>query len=821
MWCGIDIGSSHVKVAVLDERGSVVVTMTRPAQGRPLPTLSEMLGKVEQRLPSSTVALAVTGVGKELLCSLVEAPPENELLAAARAATHLCPDVVSLIEVGAQFTKWVQLESPSSADGAAIADYDMNELCAAGSGAFLEEQAARLQVSIAELGELAAPAPRGATIAGRCSVFAKSDMIHLQQKGTPLAEIAYGLCLALARNFVATVLAGRTLPVPVALIGGAMANPGLVRAFRQVLRLDPTVAQVPPHFAFFPAIGTALAVRANGAPRLRISSLRRRLQWQTAEVESQLNRLPPLARPSLMTLQEPQETHERKKRVFLGVDVGSVSTNLVLIDQEGQVVAGAYLPTRGRPLEAIQQGLAQLRERGGQEVEVLAVGTTGSGRHLAARFIGADVVKNEITAQMTSTLFYFPEADTVFEIGGQDSKYISLQDGRVADFTMNKICAAGTGSFLEEQAQRLGINIIDEFAALAFASARPLDLGSRCTVFMDAEVAHSQAAGVPLPDLAAGLAYSIARNYLEKVVGNRRIGNFIVFQGGVASNAAVVAAMSSLLGKEIRVHPYNRISGAIGATLLAQRFYRQNPRPSAFRGMHQCQDYTISSFECGHCPNRCQVNRIHLGAEVVHFGDTCERYTSRETRSAAGASVPDLCAEYSALAELYLPSETGVRARVGLPRASLFHELLPFWATLFAAIRYQPVLSGKSSPLFLARATAVLPSESCLPVKMTFGRVLDLVDKGVDLVVLPSIVELPPTETVQEDQSHACLYTQALPYMVSAAVRARVLTPQVRFTEEFDGIAEGMTSLCADLHVSEGELQAAYRQAKAACAEFR
>lgn len=821
MWCGIDVGSSHVKIALLDEGDKVAMTLASAAKGRPLDTLSELLSRVERRLPPTPIGVAVTGVGKELVSSLLDVPPQNELLAAARGAALLCPKAASIIEVGAQFTKWLQLESQREGGEVAIAEYAMNELCAAGSGAFLEEQAARLQISVKQLGKLAARAPRGATIAGRCSVFAKSDMIHLQQKGTPLEEIAYGLCLALARNFVATVLAGRPLVLPVVMIGGAMANPGLVRAFREVLGLQPTISHVPRHFAFFPAIGAAMAARAHDAPRLRIDTLLRRLK-RAGSVTPGLDRLPPLKRPALTTLPEPHGRIERRTKAFLGVDVGSVSTNLVLLDEHNQVVAGVYLPTRGRPIEALQEGLAQLRGQGAAEVEILAVGTTGSGRHLAARFIGADVVKNEITAQMTSTLFYFPQADTIFEIGGQDSKYISLQEGRLADFTMNKICAAGTGSFLEEQAQRLGINIIGEFASLAFCSDQPLDLGSRCTVFMDAEVAHSQAAGVPLADIAAGLAYSIARNYLEKVVGNRRIGSFIVFQGGVASNQAVVAALSSLLQKEVRVHPYNRISGAIGAALLAQRFYRQTGRPTAFRGMDQCREYTISSFECAHCANRCQVNRIHLGSEVVHFGDTCERYTSRETKGATDPGLPDLFAEYNALAESHVRSDREqVRGRVGLPRASLFYELLPFWATLFHHLGFEPVISGRSSPLLLSRATGVLPSETCLPVKMTFGHVLELAEKHVDMIVLPSVVELPPTERSEGDRSHACLYTQALPYMVSGVVPTRVITPQVRFTEEFEGIAEGLITLCSQLGVSEEELQEAYREAKEAYATFR
>lgn len=213
-----------------------------------------------------------------------------------------------------------------------------------------------------------------------------------------------------------------------------------------------------------------------------------------------------------------------------------MSTNLVLLSPDFQVLLGIYLPTRGRPVEALHQGLSQIRKRFGERLHILGVGSTGSGRHLAAKVLGADVSHNEITAQMVSSLLFVPEVDTIFEIGGQDSKYISVRDGTLADFEMNKICAGGTGSFLEEQAERLGIRIEGEFAELALRASSPCDLGTRCTVFMDTELVRAQERGVPLPDICAGLAYAVARNYLDRVVGGRPIGRCVMFQGGTASN---------------------------------------------------------------------------------------------------------------------------------------------------------------------------------------------------------------------------------------------------------------------------------------------
>jgi len=266
---------------------------------------------------------------------------------------------------------------------------------------------------------------------------------------------------------------------------------------------------------------------------------------------------------------EPSCADGKMAQGFLGVDVGSISTNLALVDGQGRVLAGVYVPTGERPIEAIREGYGILKSRCGGRLEISGVGTTGSGRYLAGKLLWANVIHNEITCQMKSTVHYFPEADTIFEIGGQDSKYISVKDGKLHDFTMNKICAPGIGSFLEERATPLGIRIEEEFSELAAEAQVPYDLGSRCTVFRDTELAHAAGRGVPLSDLIAGRSYSIARNYLEKVVSGRPVGQNIVFQGGVASNAAVVRAFSLLLGRTIQVHPFNRISGAIGAALLA------------------------------------------------------------------------------------------------------------------------------------------------------------------------------------------------------------------------------------------------------------
>jgi predicted CoA-substrate-specific enzyme activase len=439
---------------------------------------------------------------------------------------------------------------------------------------------------------------------------------------------------------------------------------------------------------------------------------------------------------------EPSLADGEIARGFLGVDVGSISTNLALVDGRGRVLAGVYVPTSGRPVEAVREGYGILKLRCRGKLEILGIGTTGSGRYLAGRLLRADVIHNEIICQMESTLHYFPETDTIFEIGGQDSKYISVKDRRLRDFNMNKVCAAGTGSFLEEQAGPLGIQIEGEFSALAAETQTPHDLGSRCTVFMDTELTHAAGRGVSLPDLTAGLAYSIARNYLEKVVSGHPLGQNVVFQGGVASNASVVRAFSLLLGRSVRVHPFNRISGAIGAALLVKQKALRDATPlPSHRGLEEriWQEYSVSSFECPRCSNRCQVNKILLGSETLFFGDTCERYTSRRAHlpPRAKAPLPDLFKEREDLVKSLIHNPPSPALKIGLPRASFMFEYLPFWVTFFNGLGCAVTLSPDSSGDVLEKGLKKLPAETCFPIKLAFGHVKSLLNTDVDWIFFP------------------------------------------------------------------------------------
>ncbi|MCL5745937.1 MAG: acyl-CoA dehydratase activase [Acidobacteria bacterium] len=830
---GVDMGAVAVKTALCSPGGSVLRKARVPNRGNPATALRDALREISVA-PSDPLPIAATGSGISLIGSVLQHHAVNEILATALAVHRQYPDARTVIDLGGQFSKWILL----GPDGAVL-DFASNGLCAAGTGAFLEQQAGRLGLALEELGGLAAGAARGATIAGRCSVFAKSDMIHLQQKGTPLDEIAYGLCQALVRTFVATVMQGRKIELPLILVGGGAENPGLVRAFQQHLRLSGEQLWVPADASFFGAVGAALMSEQEPletAPELpsqsdEASAGRPEIVSPQASFQKDMNCLPPLvAAEESGTLSEEgaAETSTEALVAYLGVDVGSVSTNLVLLNHDFQLLQGVYLPTLGRPVEALHQGLTQIRERLGDRVRVLGVGATGSGRHLAAQVLGGDVVHNEITAQLVSALLCTPEVDTIFEIGGQDSKFISVKDGTLADFEMNKICAGGTGSFLEEQAARLGINIVNQFSELALHASHPCDLGTRCTVFMDAELVRAQERGAALEDLCAGLAYSVARNYLEKVVAGRPVGRMIVFQGGTASNRAVVAAFQQLLGRPVKVHPYNRISGAIGAALLAARAH---PGCSHFLGWESCLGSQLQSFECRHCENRCQINRIQVGGRVVHFGDICELFSQRDhAPRAVWRPFPELFAERERLLERFTsgaPPDGG--HRIGLMRATLNLEFLPFWSTFLSSLGYEPVISGRSSSALLQEHSCGLPNEVCLPIKCAAAHARALLaDGNVERVFVPALLECPPRG--EGDLSHTCFYTQELPDMLRASgngasggqagLHDRIAGAQFALGQGLLGLLEPALSLADALHRPLDQIAPALAKAQAAQARF-
>ena len=656
---GLDAGSVSVKLAIIDNEQNILETKYVRHKGNPLIVALDLL----TQLPSDCY-LSITGSAGKLIAKALGINPVNEVVALSYSTRKLHPEVKTVIEMGGEDSKLLIM------DNGIVKEFSMNSVCAAGTGSFLDQQAERLKLSIEEFGELALKSEKPPRIAGRCSVFAKSDMIHLQQIATPVEDIVAGLCFAVARNFKGSICKNMALPHPISFQGGVAANNGVKRAFKEVMSADNLI--IPKHFAIMPAIGAAFKDMEEG---IQSSFDVERLREFVSILKDDSTGHKPLCD----NVEKFDKRHNPsyhihdsgssgKVNAYLGIDIGSISTNLAVIDEEERVLAKRYLMTAGRPIEAVQQGLDEVGLEIADKVNICGVGTTGSGRYMIADFVGADIVKNEITAQAQAAVSIDPEVDTILEIGGQDSKYISIKDGVIVDFEMNKACAAGTGSFLEEQAEKLDISVKNEFAESAFQSKKPCSLGERCTVFMENSLLSKQQRGAPKEDLVAGLSYSIVQNYINRVVCDRPIGKKVFFQGGVAFNKTVVAAFENYLDMQIIVPPHHDVTGAIGMAQIAKKYMQSTNgkvahagdgetkqrtdnggRTTIFKGFDLSKrNYAIKSFECKGCDNICEINRVKLDGEddPLYYGSRCEKYdVKRKDKSDSYEKMPDLFAE--------------------------------------------------------------------------------------------------------------------------------------------------------------------------------
>jgi predicted CoA-substrate-specific enzyme activase len=899
---GLDAGSVSVKLVVFDEKENKLYSYYERHKGHPISVALKLLKAVtsdksqvtsktrdnsELQTPNSKLnlslvthnsSLSITGSAGRLIASILGIEPVNEIVAQAYSTQKLFPRIKTIIEMGGEDSKLIILDK----EGCSVKDFSMNSVCAAGTGSFLDQQAERLRITIEEFCELAVKSKKPSRIAGRCSVFAKSDMIHLQQIATPVEDIVAGLCFAVARNFKGSILKGRKLIPPVSFQGGVAANKGMVRAFKEIFVLDEVF--VPEDFPFMGAIGAVLKNMHEGTVQqfdlTRLEDFLRTERpfeegypplndFELSAISSQPNPpssnnnppIPPLVKggeggfieggqdginSSLITCHSSQ-----KIKTYLGIDIGSISTNLAVIDEDGRLLAKRYLMTAGRPIEAVKQGFSEIGEEIGDRVEIMGVGTTGSGRYMIADYVGADIVKNEITAHATAAVFIDKTVDTVFEIGGQDSKYISLKDAVVVDFEMNKACAAGTGSFLEEQAEKLNISIKEEFAQSALSSKNPCRLGERCTVFMGNSLMANLQKGIEEDDLLAGLAYSIVQNYINRVVVGKPIGENIQFLGGVAFNKAVVAAFEKYLGKKITVPLHHEVAGAIGMALIAMRHFSVSPRHrvTGFKGFELSKrPYEISSFECKGCPNTCEINRVKITGEegFLFYGGRCEKYDVKTNIKQAGSqpAIEDLFSfrdemlwkehndrnalsvmgnevkDKDSLSITHHASRITHHAKIGIPYVSFFHDLLPFWTSLLWELGFDVEVSPKTNRQIVNLGLESVLSETCFPIKVAHGHIRHLLEKNVDAILMPSFINLNRPGNPLE-RGYACPYTQTIPYISKLAFDGiKLLTPVIDLRRKGDFLEKEVKRIFRPFGIRSKDISGALEVAERSQKEF-
>jgi len=832
--------------------GAVYLSTYRRTRGKPVAAATALLEEVIAAVGAERVAgVCLTGSGSVLAAERLGAARINEFKAIASGLAATGCTARTVFEMGGETSKYLRLAI--SDDGTrGVVDYATNGDCAAGTGSFLDQQAGRLQYAVDQIAPAVLSAERAAQIAGRCSVFAKSDMIHAQQKGYSPAEVLGGLCRAVARNFRAAVVRSHPVEDPVVFIGGVAANEAVARALAEVFDLGPGQLTIPPGFAHIPAIGAAAAAAtsARAADLTRMDALR-------AASDSTHGVFPttaPLALDNVVLLRDRAQTRRvspgaGKIEAFLGLDIGSVSTNVVAIDLDGRVITEIYTRTQGRPIEVVTDALKQIEAQFGDALHIRGVGSTGSGRELIGQLVGADTINDEITAHKTGAMFVGQTMlagripDTIFEIGGQDSKYISIEDGIVVDFTMNEACAAGTGSFLEERAEELDIAIKGQFADLALSSRAPIRLGERCTVFMERDVNSYMQRGADKANLVAGLAYSVVYNYINRVVRGRKIGECIFFQGGTAYNDAVAAAFASVTGKQIIVPPFNGVIGAIGAALLARdKMLAMNGAEagtlgtyvsdledgaapagraaSRFRGYDMSQvNYTLREFTCTGCTNTCQIQEFTVEGEKTYWGDKCSDRYRKRAKTTRPPVIEDLFAlrQQLLLDDSDLPNVPDGAATIGIPRTMFAIESLPFWRTLFAHCGFRTVLSDATNKRIIQAGIDCVVAEPCFPIIVAHGHVADLASRDdVDHIFVPNMIsyETPWMDT----ESHLCPWHQTLPFVTRrapclAAHAHRFLSPQIRFREGRDVVTR---ELCRALKALGVDRRTVRRAAEAA-----
>ena len=824
---GIDAGAVFVKILLLDAKRCVRHTSMVRHHGNPLAAARRGLRSFA--VPG-TAAVGVTGANAARVAGPLGARVIDAVQAEIRAVQRHFPHVRNIINIGGGSVTLVQLDE----DGRFL-DFNTNSLCAAGTGSFLDQQAGRLGINYDEIGTFQ-HVDDPPTIATRCSVFAKSDLIHRQQEGHGREALWCGLCRSMVGTSLNTLLRGRSLEALTVITGGVSRNTEAMYWLRAL------------HGRLVQTYGLAPFSGAEGAALLRAGDTNRHAVVETPGPEAQgpagAPRRPPLVLhrsrfPDFAVHESYVDDAENEVRVIrwpaadgrldvaIGIDVGSTSTKAVLIDPSAEPIADVYRRTAGDPVGATQKlfaAIAQLAERHATRLNVTAVATTGSGRKLVGKIVGADAVMNEITAHLEGAARIDPSVETIFEIGGQDAKYIHACEGQIRDSNMNYVCAAGTGSFVEEQAKRLGI-ALEEIGPTVMGLSPPVT-SDRCTVFMEQDVDRLVRQGYTAGECMAAVLYSVVKNYLTKVVGRRHVSaKKVFFQGATARNRGLVAAFENLLDTEVVVSPLCHVMGAYGAAVLAQKRARQSGATSRFKGIDLCgRSIALRAETCSLCQNQCRITFADIEGEEdsPSWGYLCGRDPD-DARARAQREFAPVRRRLSLLSRGQDAPRRGTI--VGLPFCLTLYSYLPLWRAFFRELGVGVKLSPPTHEETIRHGTRLAAADFCFPIKVAQGAASLLADDPeVDWVFLPHMIQAE--KNPKTSHNHFCPYVQAFPSIVRSALRtrragARVLSPVISLKDGAERALDALESaLAGPLVLDRARIKCAWRAALAAQASF-
>ena len=805
---GIDVGYLYAKVVALDGAGNSVWTRY-VRHGGDYRTIIRKL--VEEKRPAAKTPVVLTG---NEIRGWVAADGGwiHEARALSVAAGSIRGDARAVLHVGASGVSMVGFS-----ESGGLSSFEANTLCAAGTGSFLDEQAERLGV------DYGAPVHRAPNeeiprIATRCTVFAKSDLIHRQQEGCSREAMWVGLCRGMTETLFQTLLKGRALPGLTLITGGVSQNEFVIEAAQEKF---PGLVEVFPEGHLAPASGAARHALESGSPLVvsgLLSILDAAVNGNGARDDARHPslRLVKSSYPTFEVEEEYEDDDGNEVRVvdlkgttelvgFLGLDIGSTSTKLALVDESGTVRCDIYRPTAGAPVAAsrkLLKALHGLLRRLCVDFTVAGVATTGSGRKLVGMVLGADVIINEITAHARGAAATAgDDLETIFEIGGQDAKYIRLHKGHIRDSNMNFVCSAGTGSFVEEQARKLGFAVQE--VGKVTQGVSPPATSDRCTVFMEQDVVRLLSQGSSREEAMGAVLYSVVKNYLNKVVGNRPVNKQrVVFQGATARNRGLVAAFEHILGVEVVVSPFCHVMGSIGAALVALQRCRG---ASSFVGFEALdEEVSIAQSECELCANYCRITTASLGDGVrtSSWGYLCGRDPAgpaKPVRHDRAFRVLDaMTAREVRETNRSAPEHAPV---IGFPNSLSTRALLPFWAGFLRELGLAMKVDGETDQEIRQLGSSLAAADFCFPVKAHLGHVRRvLADPEVDFALIPFFISEERNE--HTTNSLVCPYVESSPSVFRAVADdsevARLLTPVVDFRWSNARQAEDMEKLFKD-----------------------
>ncbi len=785
---GIDVGSTTAKVVILDDAFEAVFSTYHRHNTETLLAVRQALSNAQQEFGDVPIAVSITGSVGMGLGERYELPFVQEVVASDEVVRQLYPEVRTLVDIGGEDAKIIFFDGEGRSP-----EMRMNGACAGGTGAFIDQMATLLDVDVSQLSALAGLHTNVYPIASRCGVFGKTDVQNLLARGIPREDIAASIFSAVAMQVLTSLARGRKSAPKVLFCGGPVTFlPALRDAFVEALGVGEEGIQRAVSPELLPAIGAALVpgglpsslvdliglfardpVRANaGSHRLDplFASTAEFEQWEAARRENgvQRARLIDLAGDAVC---------------FLGVDSGSTTTKMVVVDVQGRILADSYASNHGDSLEAVSKGLSRIEGAfilGNKEPRVARSVVTGYGEDLVQAAFGFDQGVVETLAHFRAARKFDPDVSLVLDIGGQDMKAIFVENGDVRDIEINEACSSGSGSFIQAFAESMGYTVAD-FAASACTSSAPYDLGTRCTVFMNSKVKQSLREGASVADISAGLAYSVIKNVLHKVLkitDYDTLGDHIVVQGGTFRNPSIHKALENLIGKPVVCPNESELMGAYGAALIGRDEYLRVGGTATdtaryvfdFDGAVASREYKKRQLNCRGCVNTCTVTRLTFSNRNVFFtGNRCERiFSNNGKRDRKGVSLPDRILEL--LFDRPTQPESEPILTIGIPRVLNIYEDYPFWNALLVRSGIAVCLSDPSDYALYKKGVGTIMSDSiCFPAKLVHGHIYNLVEAGVDRILYPMVVA-EESEFDDALNSYNCPIVSGYPDVIRSAI---------------------------------------------------